>query len=114
MTDIKCPEWCANSADHNPGDYMTFHYSGLTRFELPGGVVRVDGMLITGQLQEYPATVSTGVTAGDDIRFRDLTPDAARFTADILDVLSTGTPKRIREFAAGLRASADAIAPEAG
>jgi hypothetical protein len=118
-----CPKWCKQEPEHNQGDYLRFHWGSHAGVYPNGGItdhVRVDAYMETAAGKDRPATVSFGaVFEGQDPAYTDLPPKGARVIASVIEILSEATPQQQKEYAAGIRAAADAIEaeqsePEAG
>ena len=112
----ECPDWC--TSEHRPGEYMSFHWGPRTAVH-PKGTGDPDRVSVTpfhatgSSLPDLPE-VNLCSTVGDECTHLGMTPRGARIIAEIIDTLSRATPGQQREYAEGIRASAQSVEMETG
>jgi len=116
----ECPEWC--TSEHEREGIFRYHWGPRTYVYAEDNVMRdrvsVTPFYATGfshpERPEVDLCSSIGEAVDCQVTHLGMAPGDARVIAEIIDTLSAVTPERQREFAEGIRASAQSIELETG
>jgi hypothetical protein len=111
----ECPEWCTSG--HVPGEFLSYHWGPRTGIYAEDDVTRnrvsVTPFHATGCSGLGPPEVNL-CSAGVEVMHLGMTPRDARVIAEIIDTLSGQPQIGKREFAEGIRASAQSVEMDTG